>query len=71
MMQSTTDGLTPKIYRVADISRRFGISKSYIYHLGKTGNFPKPFVLVPGGAAKGWIAQEVEDWFEERIKQRG
>ena len=69
-MQILNSDVTPKIYRAADISARFGISKSYIYQLTKTGKFPKPFNIIPGGSSKGWDAKEIDDWFAARMEDR-
>ena len=68
-MEKITTTVAPKIYRVADISARYGISKSYIYHLSKNGLFPKSFSIIPGGTAKGWVADEVDEWFYQRMNQ--
>lgn len=56
-----------RINQVKDIT---GLSRSYIYQLTKSGLFPKPVVLVPGGTAVGWIKYEVDNWLEERILAR-
>jgi len=31
-----------------------------------TGLFPKPFQLVPGGRAVGWLEQQIDQWILER-----
>lgn len=59
-----------KLLRIRDLTEAFGISKSYIYKLSKDGKFPKPVPLIEGGNAVGWIAEEVQEWLDERIAAR-
>lgn len=44
------------------------ISRSAIYELIKKGLFPKPIKL--GVRASGWFESEIEQWLEEKAKQR-
>lgn len=56
--------------RINQVKEITGLSRSYIYQLTKSGQFPKPVVLVPGGTAVGWIKSEIDTWLNERILAR-
>lgn len=43
-----------------------GISPSTVHDLVARGNFIKPFTLIPGGRAVGWLEAEVDQWIFER-----
>jgi predicted DNA-binding transcriptional regulator AlpA len=30
------------------------------------GHFPKPFTLIPGGRAVGWLEKDVDQWVLDR-----
>ena len=51
--------ITP-LLRIGKVADACGISRAYIYHLSKSGKFPKPISLVPGGTSVAWLASEVE-----------
>ena len=53
-----------RIIRMAEVRARYPLSESHIYWLIKKGKFPKPFSLVPGGRAKGWFDDVIEDHME-------
>ena len=57
-----------RILRWPDVRRVVGLSRSQVYKLISSGQFPKPVKL--GSRATGWIEAEVLVWVEERIKQR-
>jgi prophage regulatory protein len=42
------------------------LGASRLYELIATNEFPKPFVLVPGGRAVAWWEHEVYEWLEAR-----
>lgn len=52
-----------RIIRMAHLRTRYPLSESHIYSLIKQGKFPKPFALVPGGRAKGWYEDVIDDFF--------
>ncbi len=57
-----------RIYRLRDVCRATGLSKSTIYRMAADGKFPKPFKITD--RASGWDAEEVERWIAERIAAR-
>ena len=59
-----------KLIRIKSVVNLTGLSKSYIYDLCKKGLFPANLQLVPGGTSVTWVAEEVQNWIEERIEER-
>lgn len=45
---------------------KVGLCPSKIYDLIDKGLFPKPFQLVPGGRAVGWLEADLDEWLRER-----
>ncbi len=56
-----------RILRMKDVAKKTGLSKSYLYALVRTGDFPKCIRLVKGGTAVGWLESDVEQWIDDRI----
>ena len=52
-----------RIIRMAELRAKYPLSESHIYWLIKHGKFPKPFSLVPGGRARGWFEDVIDDHF--------
>ncbi|QQD19687.1 AlpA family phage regulatory protein [Spongiibacter nanhainus] len=59
-----------RIIRVKDVMLKTGLSKSHIYLLANKGLFPSSLAIVPGGASRGWVESEVDDWVMSRIATR-
>ena len=51
-----------KVIRHADACKKLGISSASIFDMVAKGQFPKPFVIVPGGRAVGWLESDVDAW---------
>jgi predicted DNA-binding transcriptional regulator AlpA len=32
------------------------------------GQFPKPFTIIPGGRAVGWLGEDIDTWIMQRAK---
>ncbi|MGC1869904.1 MAG: AlpA family phage regulatory protein [Acidobacteriaceae bacterium] len=45
-----------------------GLSRSQIYRLASTGDFPKAYSL--GARAVAWLESEIDAWIEGRIEQQ-
>jgi prophage regulatory protein len=54
------------ILRLPVVRTRTGLSKSSIYSLISSGQFPQPISL--GARAVGWLQDEVEAWLVQRIQ---
>jgi len=70
LIPENTHYLRRNILRMKDVQPLVGLSKSYIYRLGKEGSFPKPVSIMPNGKSVGWIEHEVHAWLEQRIAER-
>lgn len=55
-----------RILRMRALSQKLQLSPSRIYALVAEGKFLKPFQLVPGGRAVGWLEFEVNEWLMAR-----
>jgi prophage regulatory protein len=49
-----------------DLAKRLQLSQSRLYALIAEGKFLRPFKLVPGGRAVGWLERDVDAWLIER-----
>jgi prophage regulatory protein len=56
----------PRIVRLPELSARLGLSVSSIYVLIAKSALPKPFALVPGGRAVGWLESDVAEFVLNR-----
>lgn len=56
------------ILKIKEVMARVGLSRASIYNKIPHG-FPKPIKLGPGIAA-GWLDYEIDEWIEERIRER-
>jgi len=54
------------IWRLHTVMARTGLPRSTIYHKMSLDEFPQTINL--GLRSVGWIAEEVEEWIEERIE---
>ncbi|PLC40305.1 dipicolinate synthase [Ralstonia pickettii] len=52
------------LLRLGDVLLRVGLSRSTIYRLISTGEFPSPVRLGPRSVA--WRAEEVDEWVNRR-----
>jgi prophage regulatory protein len=57
-----------RIMRLTEVMGTTGLGRSSIYNRMTEGAFPKPVPL--GGRAVGWVADEVQDWVEARVRER-
>lgn len=62
----------PRIYRERDVVEMLGTSASWLDREVAEKRFPAPIKLSPAdtGRAKGWLANEVDDWLAARIAER-
>ena len=60
-----TQNSPTKIIRIAAVTERTGLSKTYIYDMIRRGEFPPSVRLAPRFA--GWVEHEVESWLTQRI----
>jgi prophage regulatory protein len=61
---ANTPGLC--IVRHADVCRKLKVSGAKLFDMIAKGQFPKPFTIIPGGRAVGWLARDVDAWILDR-----
>lgn len=55
-----------QVVRHAYVCQKLQISSAKLFDLVAQGIFPKPFQIVPGGRAVGWLERDVDAWVLER-----
>lgn len=56
----------PRILRHIDVCNKLGVGPSTLFSMISDGRFPKPFIIVPGGRAVGWLESDVDAWIVNR-----
>jgi prophage regulatory protein len=54
------------IVRHKDVKQKLKISSAKLFDMVAKGLFPKPFPIVPGGRAVGWLETDVNQWIENQ-----
>ena len=54
-----------RILRMRDLRERLGLSASHLYALMAAGRFPKPFLIIPGGRATGWLESTIDAYLTD------
>ena len=65
--QCAESGVT-RIVRPSEARNRLGVSRAKLADMVAQGQFPKPFTIVPGGRAVGWLEADVDKWILERVR---
>jgi len=60
--------MNQRIIRKPELFARVGLSDATIWRMEKAGKFPRRVRL--GGNSVGWIDDEIEGWFADRLKNR-
>lgn len=60
-----------QILRHAEVQKRIKVSSAKLFDMVAKKQFPKPFLLVPGGRAVGWVEADVVQWILERKEASG
>lgn len=55
-----------RVIRHNQVCDKMQISSAKLFDMVATGIFPRPFQLVPGGRAVGWLEQDVDEWILDR-----
>lgn len=55
-----------RILRMRDVCQKLNVSPSTVHDLVARDIFIKPFTLIPGGRAVGWLEEDVDQWIFER-----
>ncbi|WP_170480628.1 helix-turn-helix transcriptional regulator [Ruegeria arenilitoris] len=56
-----------KILRRNEVEKLTGLSRSTIYAMMKSGEFPRPIRL--SARAVGWMASDIDAWLQNRLEQ--
>lgn len=62
-----------RIIRNAQVRTKLDVSEAKLFDMVAKGLFPKPFPIVPGGRAVGWLETDVDAWIleQKRASQEG
>lgn len=55
-----------RVIRHKQVRSKLQISSAKLFDMVARGQFPKPFTLIPGGRAVGWIEADVDAWIRSR-----
>lgn len=55
-----------RIIRHSQVCQKLGISSAKLFDMVAKGQFLKPFTLIPGGRAVGFLEGDVDKWILER-----
>lgn len=69
LSNSTNTGIIEpyvNVIRHKSVCEKLGISSAKLFHMIANGLFPKPFTIIPGGRAVGWLESDVNRWVFER-----
>ena len=64
--QSTFSKHQIQVVRHSQVCEKLQISSAKLFDMCAKGQFPKPFLLIPGGRAVGWLESDVNAWLLER-----
>ena len=57
-----------KLLRLPEVISRTGYKRSNIYQLMNLGDFPQSVQLGPRAVA--WLSSEIDQWIDDRVKER-
>jgi prophage regulatory protein len=55
-----------RVNRHSQVCEKLQISSAKLFDMVARGQFPKPFTIIPGGRAVGWLESDVNSWILER-----
>lgn len=55
-----------RVIRHKQVCEKLQISSAKLFDMVARGQFPKPFTLVPGGRAVGWLESDVDCYVIDR-----
>jgi prophage regulatory protein len=55
-----------RVNRHNQVCEKLQISSAKLFDMVARGQFPKPFTIIPGGRAVGWLESDVNSWILER-----
>ena len=67
-MEHSVNSGAVRIARPDEVRTRIGVSRAKFWDMVSKGQFPKPFTIIPGGRAVGWLGEDVDTWIMQRAK---
>lgn len=64
--EQTANSTSLRIVRPHEARNRLGVSPAKLFDMVARGQFPRPFTIVPGGRAVGWLEGDVDAWISAR-----
>jgi prophage regulatory protein len=55
-----------QVIRHKAVCQKLQISSAKLFDMMARSQFPKPFALIPGGRAVGWLESDVDQWVLDR-----
>jgi prophage regulatory protein len=55
-----------RVIRHKQVCAKLQISSAKLFDMVARGQFPKPFTLIPGGRAVGWLETDVDSYILDR-----
>lgn len=55
-----------QVIRHNQVCQKLGVSSAKLFDMVAKGQFLKPFTLIPGGRAVGFLVKDVDRWILER-----
>lgn len=62
--------MQPQLIRIPQVLKQTCLTRSAVYVLVASGEFPPQIKLSKDGRAVAWIQSEVDSWIESRISAR-
>ena len=59
-----------QIIKTQDVCMKISVSRTTLWRLCQTEDFPKPVRLGPGGRSIGFFAHEIDAWLETQAAER-
>ncbi len=59
---------THRIIRMSELTKKVGYAPSTIYDLIIRNKFPKPFKLIEGGRAAGWLESTIDAYLQKQSR---
>jgi prophage regulatory protein len=58
----TSSNTSLAVIRHREVKQKLKISSAKLFDMVAKGVFPRPFQLIPGGRAVGWLETDVDQW---------
>lgn len=68
--ESVNRSAPSRIVRHRDVRAKLSVSAATLFDLIARGEFPRPFTIVPGGRAVGWLEADIDEWIKVRRASR-